>query len=77
MIAAAIVGMSGMLEAAGICSAFGGIFQNLAAAQSEARRLRDKAARVSPMRDPRSQRETAVYAHLNRTFTHSTKVRRS
>ena len=48
-IAVAIIGMSGMLEAAGvpICSALGRITQNFATAQSEAKRLRDKAARVS------------------------------
>jgi len=41
-----IVATSGMLEGAGlpIFSAIGGIVQNFAAAQSEAKRLRDKAA---------------------------------
>ena len=44
--AAMIVATSGMLEGAGlpIFSAIGGIVQNFAAAQSEAKRLRDKAA---------------------------------
>jgi hypothetical protein len=43
--AAMIVATSGMLEGAGlpIFSAIGGIVQNFAAAQSEAKRLRDKA----------------------------------
>ena len=46
VIAAMIVATSGMLEGAGlhIFSAIGGIVQNLAAAQSEAKRMRDKAA---------------------------------
>jgi len=41
-----IVATSGMLEGAGlpIFSAIGGIVQNFAAAQSEAKKLRDKAA---------------------------------
>jgi hypothetical protein len=41
-----IVATSGMLEGAGlpIFSAIGGIVQNFAAAQSEAKRLRDRAA---------------------------------
>jgi hypothetical protein len=47
VLAAAIVAMSGVLEVAGLCSALGGIVQNLGAAQSEARRLRDKVARAS------------------------------
>src|SRR5437773_8343293 len=48
-IAVAITSMSGMLEAAGVpfCSALGRITQTFATAQSEAKRLRDKAARVS------------------------------
>ena len=50
VIAAAIVGMSGLLEAAGLPTV-SGIVQNLGAAQSEARRLRDKAARASATRD--------------------------
>src|SRR3954453_13230807 len=46
VMAAMIVATSGMLEGAGlpIFSAFGGIVRNLAAAQSEAKRLRDQAA---------------------------------
>jgi len=46
VIAAMIVATSGMLEGAGlpIFSAIGGIVQNFAAAQSEAKKLRDKAA---------------------------------
>ena len=46
VIAAMIVATSGVLEGAGlpIFSAIGGIVQNIAAAQSEAKRLRDKAA---------------------------------
>ena len=46
MITAMIVATSGMLEGAGlpIFSAIGGIVQNFAAAQSEAKRLRDEAA---------------------------------
>jgi hypothetical protein len=45
VIIAMIVATSGMLEGAGlpIFSAIGGIVQNFAAAQSEAKRLRDKA----------------------------------
>ena len=45
VIAAMIVATSGVLEGAGlpIFSAIGGIVQNFAAAQSEAKRLRDKA----------------------------------
>ena len=56
VIAVAIVGMSGALEAAGlpICSAIGRITQNFAAAQSEAKRLREKAARVSGIREQQS-----------------------
>ena len=55
VIAVAIVGMSGALEAAGlpICSAIGRITQNFAAAQSEAKRLREK-ARVSGIREQQS-----------------------
>ena len=46
VIAAMIVATSGILEGAGfpVFSAIGGIVQNFAAAQSEAKRLRDKAA---------------------------------
>ena len=56
VMAATVVATSGMLEAAGlpICSAIGGIVRNIAAAQFEARRLRDKAAGVSAIRNPQS-----------------------
>ena len=56
VMAATVVATSGMLEAAGlpICSAISGIVRNLAAGQSEAKRLRDKAARVSAIRHPES-----------------------
>jgi hypothetical protein len=53
---ATVVATSGMLEAAGlpICSAISGIVRNIAAAQSEAKRLRDNAARVFAIRDPQA-----------------------
>jgi hypothetical protein len=51
VIAATIVVTSGMLEAAGL-PIVGGIVRNIAAAQSEAKRLRDKAARVCAIRNP-------------------------
>jgi hypothetical protein len=46
VMAAMIIATSGMLEGAGlpIFTAFGSIVRNLAAAQSEAKRLRDQAA---------------------------------
>jgi hypothetical protein len=49
VLAAMIVATSGVLEGAGLpfFSAIGGIVQNFAAAQSEAKRLRDKAAACS------------------------------
>src|SRR3954465_5655410 len=53
VIAAAVIAMSGMLDVVGqpICSVIGRVTRDFAAAQSEARRLRDKAARVSAARD--------------------------
>ena len=53
VIAAAIVAMCGMLDLVGqpICSAIGRVTRDCAAAQSEARRLRDKAGRISAARD--------------------------
>jgi hypothetical protein len=73
VIAAMIVATSGILEGAGlpIFSTFGGIVQNFAAASSEAKRLRDKAAAClrSVNRGVGSVSVT-VPAYLNRAFAH-------
>ena len=74
VIAATIVGTSGLLEAAGLPT-LSGIVQNLGAAQSEARRLRDKTAHASAIRDTQSLREITVNANVTQSFMHPTKVR--
>ena len=60
VIAATIVGTSGLLEAAGLPS-LSGIVQNIGAAQTEARRLRDKTARTSGIRETTTTRGTDAF----------------